>query len=64
MAFDDRTTVDSHVRALVAVIAGCLALVAMVFYAYYENQRLDLQQPVVESCVKHRVNQKVVVQDR
>lgn len=47
---------------LVVCFAG-LGLVAMVFYAYYENRRLDAQEPIVETCVHHRVNQKVVVQN-
>ena len=39
-----------------------LGFAAMVFYAYYENRRLDAQEPVVETCVHHRLSQKVVVQ--
>lgn len=46
-------------------VCGVLGLgfFAMLFYAYYENKRLDAQAPIVETCVHHRVNQKVTVQD-
>jgi hypothetical protein len=45
--------------------AGLLGvgLAGMLLYAYYENKRLDAQAPIVETCVHHRVNQKVMVQD-
>ena len=47
------------------LIAGAfgVCLAGMLLYAYYENKRLDAQAPIVETCVHHRLTQKVVVQD-
>jgi hypothetical protein len=47
--------------AIFWTLAG-LGLVAMTYYAYYRGQLLDLQSPVVETCVHHRLTQRVKVE--
>lgn len=45
-------------------VLGALALVALVgilAYANYRGDLLRLQEPVVQTCVQHRVSQKVTV---
>lgn len=63
MSADDGVSV--HVGWFWMLMCGviCLGFFAMLFYAYYENKRFDAQAPIVETCVHHRVNQKVTVQD-
>lgn len=48
-------------------IWGILALAmvpicAMIAYQKYQSDRLHLQSPILETCVKHRADQKVTVE--
>jgi hypothetical protein len=56
-----RVKVQSSGPLLVFGILSCLALIALLCYAWYRNAELDAQAPIVETCVKHRVTQKVEV---
>lgn len=46
-------------------VLSVLLLVALLCYAYYRNnvidQQFQLQSPVVQTCVNHRITQKVTV---
>lgn len=52
-------------RFLILFLLGTIMIVALVGIAAYSDHQADLlklQSPVVETCVHHRLNQKVVVQ--
>lgn len=63
MSLDDAVSFRAGWLWMLVVGVVGLAFTGMLFYAYYENKRLDAQAPIVETCVHHRVNQKVSVQD-
>jgi hypothetical protein len=49
-------------RLTVVCFLGSALLLGLCLFAYYQHRLLDLREPVVETCVKHRVDQKVLVQ--
>lgn len=46
---------------VLGVCFGLVLFAGLGFWSYLDEQR-DLQQPIVQTCVQHRVNKKVLVQ--
>lgn len=43
-------------------VFGAVALVAVIAYAEHRDTLLEMQEPIVTTCIQHRVSQKVFVQ--
>jgi hypothetical protein len=49
---------------LVFAITAFCGLMVLIGYCQYRQAELDSHAPIVETCVKHRVTQQVIVQGR
>jgi hypothetical protein len=48
-------------RVAALCVLGAIAITGILCWSYYANRLLDERQPIVETCIKHRVDQKVYV---
>lgn len=48
-------------KLYVVITAALVAIVAILAYSSHRSDLLHLQEPIVQTCLQHRVSQKVMV---
>ena len=43
------------------VVGGLIAIAMLLFHRAY-MEKLELQSPIIETCIKHPANRKIIVQ--